>query len=265
MKFKDILLCQNYLCARYGCLALALLNCVRMEESQGMLWWFLLARSSPCSASCGSCSSSSSTPTRPGLVGRNSSIKSYERLLVFWSVIFLKGLFFLGNLSFTSLVIHALRKVCSNWWGSRGKLLVTGEREADVCVELLDWFVFSPPAQYLDSQVSDHGEEKSIFHVVITPPQGRSLELVIVCLCCLIINIYLGVLIFSVRWRDESSQVKSPVFTGGSWGGGGKREPPEILFLKYLLLTMIMIMIMMMMMMTINNDNLNCSLSSCLT
>ena len=70
MKFKDILLCQNYLCARYGCLALALLNCVRREENQGMLWWFLLTRSSPCSASYGSCNSSSTpSPCWPSFTG----------------------------------------------------------------------------------------------------------------------------------------------------------------------------------------------------
>ena len=76
---------------------------------------------------------------------------------------------------------------------------MTGEREADVCLELLDWFVLSPSAQHLGSQDSDQGEEKSVLNVVITPRQGWSLELLIVCLCCLIINIYLGVLIFSVR------------------------------------------------------------------
>ena len=46
---------------------------------------------------------------------------------------------------------------------------MTGEREADVCLELLDWFVLSPSAQHLGSQDSDQGEEKSMFHVVITP------------------------------------------------------------------------------------------------
>ena len=34
MKFKDILLCKNYLCAKYGCLALALLNCVGNHENR---------------------------------------------------------------------------------------------------------------------------------------------------------------------------------------------------------------------------------------
>ena len=48
------------------------------------------------------------------MVEWKSLIKSDECLLVFWSVILLKGLFFLGNLSFTSLVIHAVRKVGSN-------------------------------------------------------------------------------------------------------------------------------------------------------
>ena len=61
-----------------------------------------------------------------------------------------------------------------------------------------------------------------------TVTKGWSLELVIVCLCCLIINIYLGLLIFSLRLTDSNPETVLQYFQAGAEKAEGRELNREL-------------------------------------